>query len=213
MAILVSFVSVGAALADTVRLTTAGQDAARLMIVQRVDLGSGSGWTGGPVTPTPAKAVSCPGFGPKRVELVETGSAESYYSRDGLEFDSQAEVLKTARMVTADWQRTIAPPHVLPCLQNEFAAHLQRGEKLVSFDRISFPKVGTQTAAFRGVIDLTATGQRVRLAVDIVLFTTGRATLDLTTTTPLSAVATVRPAEIALTRDMLGRAESAAGIA
>jgi hypothetical protein len=212
-AIVAGLVVASAVLADTVRIRTADQDAARLMVVQAIDLGSAAGWIGGPVKPTPPTPVKCTAFGPKRVPLVQTGSAESFWSRAGLQFDSQAQVLETARMVRADWQRTIVPPAVLPCLRTTFTSHLQKGERLVSFARVSFPKVGATTAAFRGVIDVRAQGRVRQLAIEIVLFTTGRATLDLTTTTTADAVEQVRPAEIALAQDMLGRAEEAAGIA
>jgi hypothetical protein len=213
MTILTSLVSAPGALADTVRPTTADQDAARLMVVQRIDLGSGSGWTGGPVKPSPPSPITCAAFGPKRVELVQTGSAESFFSATGLQFHSHAQVLQTARMVSLDWQRTVVPRAVLPCLAAAFSSHLERGEKVVSFNRIPFPPVGETTAAFRGVIDLKGSGHSVRLAIDIVLFTTGRATLDLTTTTPLGSVALVRPDEVALARDMAGRAAAASDIA
>ena len=67
----------------------------------------------------------------------------------------------------------------------------------MSFGRVGFPRIGDDTAAFRAVVDLSAPGQRVRLMVEMVLFTVGRAELNLTTTAALSAAASVRPAEVA----------------
>jgi len=212
--ILFALAGAAAALGDTVRHTTADQDIARLAVVQSADFGSATGWVGGPVTPSPPKPIHCPAYHAKPVALVQTGSAESFFSRGGLQFDSQVQVLRTARMVTLDWQRTVVPAVVEPCLATAFASHLEKGETLVSFGRTSFPKVGSLTAAYRGVIDVKqANGGKVRLAIDIVLFTTGRVTLDLTTTVRLASAASVRPAEVSLARDMAGRAASASGTA
>jgi hypothetical protein len=203
----------GAVLADKVRIAAADQGAARLMVVQRIDLGPASGWSGGPVAPPPATPVNCSAFGPQKVELVLTGSAESFFRHSGLQFDSRAQVLRSDRMVRPDWQRTVAPPAAVTCLRTTFASHVPRGERLVSFGRVAFPRVGDETAAFRAVVDLTSPGHRVRLMVEVVLFTVGRAELNLTTTSALSAAASVRPAEVSLVRDMAGRATTALGAA
>jgi hypothetical protein len=199
--------------ADVVHHTNGDQDIARLSVLQSVDFGSAKGWAGGPVTPSPPKPISCPADHAKPVTLVQTGSAESFFSRDGLQFDSQAQVLRTARMVDLDWQRAVASAVVQPCLAKAFTSHLEHGETFVSFGRTSFPKVGGLTTAYRGVIDVKTGGRKVRLAIDIVLFTSGRVTLDLTTTMELASAASVRPAEVTLARDMAGRAASALGAA
>jgi hypothetical protein len=116
-------------------------------------------------------------------------------------------------MVRADWAHNVKPASALTCLRKNFTTHLPGSERLVSFGRVGFPRIGDDTAAFRAVVDLHGPGQRVRLMVEFVLFTVGRAELNLTTTAALSAAASVRPAEVALARDMAGRAATAMGAA
>jgi hypothetical protein len=201
------------ALADNVRIVTADQNAARLMVVQRVDLGSVPGWVGGAVQLSPSSKIPCAPFEPTPGGLVLTGVAGSFFRNTGLQFDSRAQVLKTERLVRLDWSHNVTPRAALGCLRKNFTSHLRETERLVSFGRVGFPRIGDQTAAFRAVVDLTAPGQRVRLMVEIVLFSVGRAELNLTTTAALSAAASVRPAEVALARDMAGRAATALGAA
>lgn len=199
----------GAALADkwTVQLNAADQKAARAIIVKRSDLSSANGWKGGPVKPSPNSPVICSNFNPKQSDLVQTGTAQSVYKNGALEFDSQAHLLKTAKMVRLDWQRTVEPAALVSCLRQTFSRNLPLTVKFVSFERIDFAQVGTYTAAFRALYEAGSAGAKVLLLVDFVVFAANREEMTLTTRAPYSAAARVSRAELTLARAMFARAE------
>jgi hypothetical protein len=131
-----------------------------------------------------------------------TGAAETEFSQGALDFDSEAQVLATARMVRLDWRRVVLAPGLLPCLRSHAAP---AGTKVVSLRRIPFPHVATYTAALRFVTDVSASGSKVRVFVDIVLVGRGRTEITLRTTAPYVARAPVKAAEIRLARILVGR--------
>src|SRR5438105_15040184 len=91
---------------EQIRFNAADQAAARAVVIRRADLGT-SGWVGGRVKPDLSAGPSCPNYHPKVSDLVLTGSARTNFRRSGFEFDSQAGVLKTRRMVALDWRRSV----------------------------------------------------------------------------------------------------------
>ena len=85
---------VGVAGADQyqVRLTAAGNAAARAAVVARSDLGSSAAWTGVSKKPDLSSSPTCAGFDPKESDLVIVGAAETDWKHPGLEFDSLLEL-------------------------------------------------------------------------------------------------------------------------
>src|SRR4051794_27543799 len=112
-----------AALADKeqIHLTAADQAFARATVLKKADLGTIGTWTGGSVKPDLSTALPCTSFQPKQSDLVLTGAAETKFKQPGIEFDSEAQVLREAQMVKLDWQRTVIAPGLLPCLRSVFA--------------------------------------------------------------------------------------------
>jgi hypothetical protein len=192
---------------EKVQLNAADQAKARAIVVQRDDLGSTQGFTGGAEKPTPPSSFKCATYSPKQSDLVLTGQAKSDYKLPGLEFDSEVQLLKTEKMVTLDWQRTVDAPPVLPCLRKSLAGGLLASEKLVSFEKIPFAKLGTHSAAFRAVVDVRSGGATARLIVDFVLVGVNRTEITLITTAPFSAASSVGAAELRLAQAMLARAD------
>jgi hypothetical protein len=208
--VVVSLVFAGVAAADRekVRLTAAGQEAARAAVLQRADLGVGSGWTGGPKKPDLSSTPSCPTFRPKQSDLVLIGVAENIWSNVGLRFDSEVEVLQTPEMVRLDWKRAVLDPQALPCLRSGLTKKLGASARLVSLRRIGVPRLATYTRAYRALLDVKTTTATVRVMVDVLLVGRGRTETTLTTTAPAASAAQVGAAELRLARLMTPRIRS-----
>jgi len=205
---LCALVVAGPALADKekVQIVAADQALAKQSVVQQSDLGTAGGWSGGPTPPSPPAALDCGSYHAKQSDLVLTGNAAANWKHAGLEFDSTAQVLRTPAMVKLDWARTVAHTGIPECLRQKLVSGLPATQRLVSFTRIGFPKVGELTTAFRGVIDVKETGGTVRVFVDVVAFGSGRVELTLITTAAYADRAPVVGAEGRLARAMLARA-------
>jgi len=205
------FAAAGAAAdRERVQIVEADQQLARAAVVRLADLGDPAGWSGGPTRPPPPAAFTCGTYEAKQSDLVLTGSAAANWRHAGLEFDSEAQVLRSAEMVRLDWLRTVTHPGVTACLRRKLGTGLPKGEKLVAFAPRALPKLAAYTAGFRGVIDVTQGGSTVRVLVDIVVFGAGRVELSLITTAPYAARSQVGPAELRLARIMLARAQPGA---
>jgi hypothetical protein len=192
-----------AAAEKQIRFTKAGQVAARATVLQQADLVL-PGWTGGAKKPDLTSDAGCANFHPKDSDLVLNGAAETDWKRAGLEFDSEAEVMQTARMVRLDWQRTVLSSNMLPCLRKLLAKTVGSAAS-ASIRTVAFPRVSTFTHAFRILIAVKSGTQTVHVITDLVLFGRGRTELSLTTTAPAAAAASVHGAEVRLARLMASR--------
>jgi len=198
----------GAALADKeqIKLTAAGQKAAQAAVISRADIGTAPGWTRKVRKPDLSGGTGCPGFDPKQSDLVLNGAYEVEWSRPGLDFDSEAQVLQTPAMVRLDWQRTVLAPQVVPCLRTNFRKHASASEKFVSVSRLAFPAVSAYTRAYRVLVDYTQNTRTLRIFVDIVLIGHGHTEISLTTTAALAAGPAVKDAEVRVARLLVARA-------
>jgi hypothetical protein len=139
---------------------------------------------------------------------VLTGEAESDFKQPGFEIESEAQVLRTAKMVALDWQRTVVAPQLLSCLRQKLAQAASPAEKLVSVERVAFPHVAHYSGAVRVVIDVTAGGSTLRMRYDVVLVGSNRTEITLAFTSPAAAAATMGPAEVRLARLLAARARA-----
>lgn len=200
-----AFVGTAGADREKIRLTTAGQQAARANVVTRADLGTAGVWKGGARKPSPDSTSSCPGFDPKLSDLVINGEAETRWQSSGIQIVSEADVLETERMLRLEWRRTVLAPQFLRCLRTGVRKQSTSTARLVSVEHIAFPKLARYTAAFRVLIDVkTATG-KVRVMSDLVFFGAGRTGLSLLVSAPLAASAVVRQAEVRLVTLLVSR--------
>jgi len=188
-----------------IRFNAADQAAARAAVLRKSDLGSGTGWRGGARKPDLSATESCPNYSPKQSDLVLTGAAETQFSLGTLVFDSEAQVLETARMVRLDWRRSVLAPGVLSCLRSTMSKSTPPGTRVLSIQKLAFPRVAQYTAAFRLVIDVRSSRATVRLLVDVALVGRGRTEIILTTSAPLAARVSVKAAEIRLARILVAR--------
>jgi hypothetical protein len=189
---------------EQIHLTAADQAAARGAVVRVADLGS-SGWTGGRVKPDLTSGPACRGYTPKQSDLVLTGAAETAWSRTGLQVRSIAQVLKTRAMVARDWQRTVTDPRAVACLRGAITKGLTSSERLVSFRRLSFPRLARYATAYRALIDVTVQGTHARVLADLVLVGHSRTELTLMLAAPAAAGSSIAAADVRLARVLLGR--------
>jgi hypothetical protein len=162
--------------------------AARASTLKAADLGAA--WKGGQRKPDRPTGIVCAGFAPKQADLVVTGIADAEFRHTVMDVESQIQVLKTADMVRTDFARTVQPP-MARCLATRFEQGAGGAAKVVSARRISFPRLGTVSAAYRLVVDVTAQGQTVRILLDFVAIGVRRTEISLILTAPASAQATV----------------------
>jgi hypothetical protein len=188
-----------------IELNAADQAAARVVVLRRSDLGAG--WRGGRVKPDLTSQVSCASYHPKVSDLVVTGAAESRFQSTALVLANEVEIFRTAAMVDRDWRRSIVPAAV-PCLRRTLTKGLGTQAKVISFGRIPFPKVGTHSAAFRGIVAVSALGQTVRVLLDIVLVGKGRTEISFDATAPAAAARAVSVSERRLARKLAARAHA-----
>ena len=188
-----------------VELNAADQAAARRVVLRRNDLGPG--WTGGRIKPDLSSGVSCPSYHPKVSDLVVTGAAASQFRGTGIALVNEVEAFRTSAMVDRDWRRSIVPAAV-PCLRAKLTQGLGGRARVLSFRRIPFPRVTAHTAAFRGIVAVSALGQTVRVLLDIVLVGKGRTEISLDATAPAATARAVSAAERRLVRKLAARARA-----
>jgi hypothetical protein len=193
---------------EQIHLTAADQASARGTVLKKADLGTFGKWTGGTLKPDLSSAPLCASFDPKQSDLVLTGVAETKFKQPGIEFDSEAQVLRAAQMVKLDWQRTVTAPGLLPCLRSVLAKNAGAAGKIVSVRRMAFPHLSQYTAAIRVLLDVkTGTSTvPVHAFVDIVFVGHGRTEITLTTTALVVNDQVTRAAEARLALIMAARA-------
>ena len=205
----VSAVAAGAAFAATgekeqVHLTKADQAAAKRAVALRSDLGSGT-WTGGFSKPDLSQSAGCANFHPKQADLVITGAAESDWSDQGLQLDTQAQILKTRAMVAADWRRTILAPGAASCLRSRLFKQLGK-VTFVSFRRVIFAPVATNAEAFLMLVDVKTNTAKVRVAVEFVAIAHGRTELTVVSVVNNAVQKVVAQIDAQIARVMVARA-------
>ena len=114
-------------------------------------------------------------------------------------------MLKTAPMVKLDWQRSVLAPGLLSCLRSYLAKGAPANAKVRGMQKLAFPRVAQYTAAFRLVLDVTASGTTASMLVDLLLVGRGRTEITLTTVAPYDARAPIKAAEERLARLLVAR--------
>jgi hypothetical protein len=99
-------------------------------------------------------------------------------------------------------------PAAVPCLRAKLTQGLGGRAKVLSFRRIPFPRVTPHTAAFRGIVSVSALGQTVRVLLDVVLVGKSRTEISLDATAPAATARAVSSAERRLVRKLAARARA-----
>lgn len=167
---LIALVASGVALADHLdpqeRFNRADQARAKAMLLRKADFPS----TFKASRPSPETHITCDAL--DESDLTLTGEAESNNFAGGtFLFTSVAQVYATEADARTSLRRGMSAAGVR-CLRETFSRDAARSNvELLSFERISFPRVAQQSVAFRTV----ARTQGVRAYVDIVVMRQGRA--------------------------------------
>lgn len=196
-----------AALAESpvIRTNARDQSLARRAVVQLSDFTPGSGWSGGPMSPNDSASSKCP-FNPKQSDLVETGEAESSfkYKLPLLQIYSSATVYRTEEMARRSWQR--AKPGLLGFLRCIVTTSLPSSAAGISVKPMSFPRLGSDGAAYRTTFDVPAGSTKLGMVIDVEIVVTGRTILSLIQFAPSVGAALVKSGEIRLASAMATRA-------
>ena len=184
--LVLALVFAAAAAADdpTVRINKADQLKAEAALLKLKDFGVG--WTGGQRTPSKLTAPKCPGFNPKESDLTVTGHAEARftYARGSVVFDQDTQVLESAKAVSTDFARVIQPK-LKDCLAYELKQSGKGQIISVVVRELPFPRLGTNSAAYRGTMVLRAGGGRkVTFVSDFIFIGQGRFEYSLNVVAP-----------------------------
>jgi hypothetical protein len=185
--------------------TAADVAAAKAAVLRRADLGTASGWTGSTHKPDLSATMSCAGYAPKQADLVVTGAAEADWHHSGLEIQSVAQVMRTRGMVALDWRRTVTSPKAFSCLRSMLSRSLPSGQRLVSFSKLSVPRLAQYAAAFRMLLEVSAGGQHALVVADMAVFGKSRTELTLSVEAPAAARSSLPAAEARLAKRLLAR--------
>jgi hypothetical protein len=135
------------------RIVPADRAAAQQAVLKLSDIGA-SGWTGGARTPTRSPdGTECSKGTTKLSNLIVTGDAESRftYRGGGVSVFTSAQVFKTVGMLKAAWQHELGEAD-LACARKAMAADVGKVGRLVSFERLAFPRTGSHTWAIRAEV-------------------------------------------------------------
>jgi hypothetical protein len=189
----------------TYRLTAEGQAAARAALVQKADFLGAPGWKSKTAKPDQSAAAACNGYRPLQSDLVAIGDAKVIWDNTGTEIESEATVLQTPAMVETDWKRFIRTPGMVSCLRRSLEKEGSKSMKLVSVNRIGFPRVAPHLIVFRNVIDYRVNGKTVRMLSDLILFANGRTESSLIIAGLYSIRSAIRAAEIRIAKNIVAR--------
>lgn len=201
----VALVTVAAARADKIALNVADQTTAHAIVVKAADLGSG--WHGGARKPElSSPRLDCASLRQHEPVLVITGAAESEFSNELVGLSSEAEVVRDASTLAADF-RFGRQSGLLACVRAVAPKVYGKKAKLLSIVRIRVPRITPFTAGFRMVLSLPYGGGWVSLEVDRFLLGKGRTALTLTASAapPDVARSKLRSTELRLLRLMAAR--------
>jgi hypothetical protein len=195
------------ALADKeqIALTKAGHKAARAAVLKRGDLGAGT-WKGAAKKPALNTPTGCPSFKPKQSDLVVVGAAGTTWKSSGVQFDSEAQVLRTPKMVHLDWNRTVRAKKVLPCFKHNLELSLAPNERLSFVTRLPVPRIPALVRLYRAVVVVKTNGKKTPILVDSLLVGSHRTEITLTTTALYASRKAVTRTEIRLARLLARRA-------
>lgn len=162
------------------RPVAADRAAAKVASLRQSDVGAA--WVPVPslAAGVPVSTFSCTQVG-KTDGLVLTGYAYAsfaYRSARGARLGSEVSVFQTPAMNELNWTRTARQDPYRICLSADTQAGLGTNAILVRFDRVPFPRIGTNTVAYRGWIEDHPAATKNAL-FDVVAFTQGRTQIRL----------------------------------
>ncbi len=176
------------------RITSADQARARAMLLRPADM---AGFTASPSGAEPATPY-CKAL--DESDLTLTGDAESPdFAAGTVLVSSLSHVYATRAQSDASWRRGTSPAGET-CARDVLRKELARGgAQLVSYARVSLPRLAERSVAYRAVL----TGNGVRAFVEVVYMKQGRAQAAVLLGSAL--IPFDRVAEVRLARLVAGR--------
>ncbi len=111
--------------------------------------------------------LSCPGYNP-RSTAVTTGRAAARFTATGIRLDHTVAVLARSGMLAPFWKATYSAGF-LPCLRSAFFLQMPPNVAVASANKVTFPKYGKYTSAYRIVYETpVANGKSVVGVYDLI---------------------------------------------
>lgn len=167
--------------AEKKHLTKADMALASRIVPTRADLGAG--WV---ATKPPrfddAGEMKCPGFDPAFSGFTITGRAHSAFRHPaGALLQSAVQLFESVEDARGDFQAG-AKPAVARCVATLFKKEMLASgvqARVVSTRMVASPRIGELSALYRFVFEMSASGKRISLHVDLLAFQHGRAIVVL----------------------------------
>jgi len=184
--------------------SAADQALADRSILHLTDFAPGSGWS---PAATPGSGSlhnpACAGRAFSDEGRVLTGKASSSFRATGLQVWSSAEVMKTEAMARNDARGTTSSV-VVPCVSALIKKGLPQQVHLVSVKRLSFPRVGDWSDAYRALLDVSVNGTKIRMQVDMVLVLRSRVEITFMQMAPFVISAQAKSGEVRIVQRLAG---------
>lgn len=163
------------------RKTAADQALAAREVLLRSDLAGLKLWAGGFVKPDESAGGDPCGFSggsSSKTLPVVTGHKETRYTYGSTTLQTEAQVLRSPKMVDEDWDglRNATAPMVR-CFQKH--PELLRALTVVSVAPLSISHAEAHWMGLRILVEKTVSGQRIRMAIDAIGFARGRTELTV----------------------------------
>jgi hypothetical protein len=180
------------------------QALAEKAILHFTDFTPGSGWS---IAPTGGSGnlrdPACDGPAFSDEGRVLTGRASSSFRATGLQVWSSAEVMQTLAMAQRDAGKTTSAA-VVPCITALLRKGLPKQGRLISAQRLAFPRVGDWSDAYRALVDVTANGTKLRMQVDLILVLRSRVEITLMQLAPFVISSQAKSGEVRMVQHLAG---------
>jgi predicted small secreted protein len=203
----IALIAAGAASAKWPKIVhnAADQAFAKKSVLQLADFPAGSHWkaasTKGGSGTTNTSDCTGPAFSDRG--RVLTGSADAAFGTTGIEIWSHAEVVQTDAMARHDVAES-KNPAVRQCLSSLLKNNMPTEGKFVSIKPLPFPRIGDSTVAYRALIDVTVTGQVLRMQFDLVFVLHSRAEITLIQMAPFVISSDAKAFEVVMASRLAG---------
>jgi hypothetical protein len=182
----------------------ADQTLAEKSILHIGDFTPGLGWTTASTgTSGNVHDSACAGPAFSDEGRVLTGKASSSFKATGLQVWSSAEVMKTLAMARQDAAKTTSSA-VVRCVTALIKKGLPAQVRLVSVKRLSLPRVGDWSDAYRALLDVSVNGDKVRMQVDLILVQRSRIEISLMQMAPFAISAQAQAGEVRIVQHLAG---------
>lgn len=200
-------IAAGDSLDPKIDIRKADQAHAAAALLKGSDLGTA--WAGGPEQPVSLKIPVCPAYHPSYADVTITGHAEAVFTlkADGIQVDSDVQVLASAKQVDAIFDRMLQPK-LGACLRYDLLKSIGgTGVKIGRVRRLELAKVGSHAALFRVTLAVRDGKSTVGVESDFMFLGKSRTDSFVNIVAPQSLESQLPALENEIARTIVGRAE------